>query len=171
MKNKVYFIVFAAVLLLTAVPASSQVIQGTYAVKNVATGMLLRIKDAKKSDGTPLVAYSPVNWKCVTWDFTHVKGHTYQLRNLFTDKTFQSQKPAPAEGVALEQQPFISEQANQQYEFIPVEKNIYLIRLQGTDLYITPSDDKGTVNGAIILAKKTGSKLQEWVIYEQYPEM
>ena len=35
----------------------AQVIKGTYAIKNVQTGMLLRIKDADKKDGTPLVAY------------------------------------------------------------------------------------------------------------------
>lgn len=46
----------------------SQDIKGNYAIKNVKTGMLLRVKDAASKNGTPLVAYNPQNWKCMTWD-------------------------------------------------------------------------------------------------------
>ncbi len=87
--------------LLFSTTAFAQVIEGTFAIKNVETGMLLRIKDANGANGTPLVAYPPVNWKCVTWDFKHLDGQTYQLRNLFTNKTFQSAKGVVAEGVLL----------------------------------------------------------------------
>ena len=161
---------FITAILLFPVTAFSQVIKGTYAIKNVQTGMLLRVKDANKSDNTPLVAYNPVNWKCVTWNFNHVEGQTYMLENLFTGKTIQSTNLTPAAGDALKQQP-VKNTAIQQYEFIPVEKNVYLIKLKGTELYITPSDKNGTVNSAIILSKKDGSKLQQWVIYEQHPEI
>lgn len=115
-------------LLLFSAGLFAQVIQGTYAIKNVQTGMLLRIKDADSRNGTPLVAYSPVNWKCVTWDFKHIEGETYQLRNLFTNKTFQPKNNLLSEGALLEEQPLMIPQLIQQYEFIPVEKNIYLIR-------------------------------------------
>ncbi|GAC1604915.1 MAG: hypothetical protein NVS3B8_15710 [Chitinophagaceae bacterium] len=148
----------------------SQVIKGTYAIKNVQTGMLLRIKDANKANGTPLVSYNPVNWKCMTWDIKHTEGDTYQLRNLFSGKTFQPKQPA-AEGVSMEEQPLLVNEASQQYEFIPAGKNIYFIRFKGTKLYITPSDAKGTNNGAIVLAAKNGSRLQQWTIYEQHPDM
>ena len=156
-------------LLLINIHAVAQVITGTYAIKNVQTGMLLRIKDANKANGTPLVSYDPVNWKCMTWDFKHSEGNTYQLRNLFSGKTFQPQQVA-AEGVAMEEQPLVTDDTNQQYEFIPAGKNIYLIRLKGTDLYVSPSDSKGTVNSAIVIAKKNGTKLQQWTIYEQHPD-
>nr|MDQ3073596.1 RICIN domain-containing protein [Bacteroidota bacterium] len=96
--------------------AFSQVIKGTYAIKNVETGMLLRIKDANKKDGTPLVAYEPVNWKCMTWDFKHVDGQTYQLKNLFTGKTFQAKDFT--DGSSLEQQPFSIATTSQEYEFV-----------------------------------------------------
>src|SRR4051812_13358826 len=76
----------------------SQDIKGTFAIKNVKTGIFLRIKDADKSNGTALVAYSPVNWKCATWDFNHIGGQTYQLKNLFTSKTFQSGLSTPTDG-------------------------------------------------------------------------
>src|SRR5690554_4657725 len=126
MKKLIYSSFIALTLLLLSVTGFSQVIRGTYAIKNVQTGILLRIKDAITKNGTPLIAYSTVNWKCVTWDFNHIDGETYQLRNLFTGKTFQPERQEPYEGVALNQQPLVLKQANQQYEFIPVKKNVYL---------------------------------------------
>jgi hypothetical protein len=170
MKKSLYTFLFIGVMSLPFI-SHAQVISGTYAIKNVQTGMLLRIKDANKTNGTPLVAYSPVNWKCMTWDFQHVEGNTYQLKNLFTGKTFQAKNAATVEGIILEQQPLIGSQGNQQYDFISTGKNIYLIRAKGTDLYITPLDENGTTDSGIILAKKNGGKLQQWTIYEQKPTM
>src|ERR1700712_6020901 len=99
----------------------AQTIKGHYAIKNTQTGLLLRVKDAQKANGTPIVAYSPVNWKCVTWDFMHVQGDTYQLRNLFTSKTLQPESGL-IDGVSLEQQPLVASQTNQEYEFISTGK-------------------------------------------------
>lgn len=132
--------------------------------------MVLRIKDANKTDGTALVSYSPVNWKCVTWDFKHVEGQTYQLKNLFTGKTFQSVNAAAPEGAALQQQPLALNEV-QEYEFLPAEDNHYLIRLKGTALYVTPSDAGGAENTGITLEKKYGGRLQQWTIYAQKPTM
>lgn len=171
MKKIFYFALLNIVLCIIPGILTAQVIQGTYAIKNVQTGMLLRIKDANVSNGTPIVAYPPVNWKCVTWDFKHVEGETYQLKNLFTSKTFQSKDGVPAEGVLLEEQPLVTAQQNQLFDFVPVQKNVYLIRQKNTDLYITPADAAGAENTGIVLAKKNGSKLQQWTIYEQKPTM
>lgn len=170
--KRIWFLLFLFIAIIyTASTGFSQVIKGTYAIKNNETGMLLRIKDANKSNGTHLVAYSPVNWKCVTWDFKHVDGQSYQLKNLFTGKTFQPVNSTFSDGIVLEQQPLVLNEESQEYEFIPAEKNTYLIRLKGTNLYITPSDNKGAENADIILAKKKGNKLQQWTIYEQEPVM
>lgn len=160
---------FIAVLIVTSIHAQD-IIKGTYAIKNVLTGMVLRIKDANSKAGTPIVAYDPVNWKCVTWDFQHVDGQTYQLKNLFSGKTMQPINATAADGIAMEEQPMNNSDV-QQYEFIPVEKSIYLIKIKGKDLYVTPSDKDGKVNSQIILAKKDGSKLQQWTINEQHPTM
>ena len=151
--------------------AFAQVIEGTFAIKNVETSMVLRIKDANGANGTQLVAYSPVNWKCVTWDFNHVAGQTYQLRNLFTNKTFQPANGVASEGVLLEQQPLVRSRDNQLYDFILVEKNVYLVKATGTDLYLTPFDKNGTTDTPIMLSAKNGSKLQQWIIYLQKPTM
>jgi len=145
----------------------AQAIKGNYAIKNVQTRMLLRVKDANNKNGTPLVAYDPQNWKCMTWNFIAVEGNTYQLKNLFTGKTFQPKES----DIALEEQPLTLGSNNQQYEFESAGKDIYFIKLKGTDLYITPEDKKGRSNSAIILAKKTQTKDQQWSIYEQSPTM
>ncbi|UFH52672.1 RICIN domain-containing protein [Spirosoma sp. KNUC1025] len=158
-------------LCLGVIGSFNQPIHGHYAIKNVQTGLLLRVQDARKADGTPIVAYSPVNWKCVTWDFVHVGGDTYQLRNLFTSKTLQPEHGKPAEGVNLEQQPLVASQSNQEYEFVDAGKDTYRIKLKGSDLYITPVDSKGSVNSRIMLAKKSASQAQLWTIYEQDPQM
>ncbi|MBA4139354.1 MAG: RICIN domain-containing protein [Segetibacter sp.] len=163
-------IIIAATVFLT-VNGFSQNIKGTFAIKNVSTGMLLRVMDANKKNETPIVAYSPTNWKCMTWDFNQVEGNTYLLRNLFTNKTFQPQKGEATEGIALEQQPVDNNKSYQQWEFISAANNTYMIKLKGSNLFITPSDKNGTVNSKIILSKKRADKTQHWTIYEQHPEI
>jgi len=147
----------------------SQDIKGTYAIKNVKTGMLLRVKDASSKNGTPLVAYYPQNWKCMTWDFKTTGPNTYQLENLLTHKTFQAKSAGTTEG--FEEQPLVSGNAGQQYEFIQIKKDTFLIKIKGSDLYITPSDVNGGVNSLIIMAEKRNSSEQEWTIYQQSPTM
>ncbi|QTE34960.1 RICIN domain-containing protein [Mucilaginibacter gossypii] len=156
--------------LLPGLAVSAQQIKGSYAIKNEQTGMLLRVKDAHSENGTPLVAYYPENWKCMTWNFKHVAGNTYQLQNLLTNKTFQPKGDADV-NVALEEQPLNTNSTNQQYEFEAIDHDTFMIKLKGTDLYITPSDKKGAVNSQIVLAKKTNTKDQYWNIYEQSPTM
>lgn len=169
MNHRKSLLLFSLLVVFACSTGVAQVIKGTYAIKNVATGMLLRIKDANKKDGTPLVSYSPVNWKCMTWEFQHLEGQSYQLKNLFTGKTIQP-NGAPAESVNLIQQP-LANSPLQQYEFLPAGENQYLIRLKGTSLYLTPSDKEGAVNSTIMLAGKTDGNIQRWTIYEQHPEI
>jgi hypothetical protein len=169
MKKVVLLIVFISIAFI----ATAQEIKGNYAIKNVKTGMLLRIKDAISKNGTPIVAYYPENWKCMTWNFKKTDANTYQLQNLFSNKTLQP-VAAAAPDVAFEEQPLVAGDAKQQYEFIPVKsvkKDTYLIKLKGTDLFITPADSRGAANSAIILAAKRDTPDQQWFIYEQAPTM
>ena len=164
------YLITLGFLLIIHLAVRAQTIKGNYAIKNVQTGMLLRIKDASNKNGTPLVAYGPQNWKCMTWNFILVEGNTYQLKNLFTGKTFQPKISDTAES-GLEEQPVSLGSNNQQYEFEPAAKDIYRIKLKGTELYLTPEDKKGATNSLIILTRKTGTKEQQWTIYEQAPTM
>jgi hypothetical protein len=166
MKKILLFIAFVSCTAL----ATAQDIKGNYAIKNIQTGMLLRVKDAGSKNGTPLVAYYPENWKCMTWNFKKTDTNTYQLQNLLTHKTFQPVTLAKAD-VPFDEQPLVPGDTKQQYEFILIKKDTYLIKLKGTDLYITPADNKGTVNSTIILAVKNNKANQLWGIYSQEPTM
>ena len=163
---------FAILLLsvsLLAGTARAQTIQGTYAIRNAKTGLLLRVQDARAAEGTPLVAYPATNWKCMTWDFQHVAGNAYRLQNLLTHKTFQP-TGTPAAGVALQEHRLEPNQA-QQWAFEPGPDKTYRIRLQGTSLYVTPVDATGATNTPIVLAEKADNPLQFWTIYMQHPTM
>lgn len=160
----------SCLIFLFALVTYGQEIKGTYAIKNVKTGMLLRVKDASDRNGTPLVAYNPQNWKCVTWEFQSKGENTYQLRNLYTNKTFQPLGQAK-DAVVMEEQPLVIDATNQQYEFIKVKKDTYLIRLKSTELYLTPADSEGSINSPILLANKKDTLLQQWSIYPQNPTM
>jgi len=166
-----YFIITLLVTLTLSTTARSQEIKGTFAIKNEVTGMLLRPLDANNKNQTPIVAYNPTNWKCMTWDFNQVEGNTYNLRNLLTKKTFQPSGAATVEGVSLEQQPIDESNKLQQWEFLPAGKNAFMIRLKGTGLYVTPLEESGATNSKIILSAKRSDKLQTWTIYEQHPTM
>ncbi|MGI4864902.1 MAG: RICIN domain-containing protein [Janthinobacterium lividum] len=151
-------------------PATAQVLQGTFAIRNVKTGLLLRIQDARPADGTPLVAYTPTNWKCMTWNFEHVEGNVYRLQNLFTHKTFQPDA-TPAAGAALRQRPLAANQVGQQWEFELGTAQTYRIRLRGTALYVAPANATGAANTPIVLAEKADTPLQFWTLYIQHPTM
>jgi hypothetical protein len=171
MKRLIYSVLLSILFIGCLTQSYGQNIRGTYAIKNVETGLLLRIKDANNKDTTPLVAYPASNWKCMTWDFQQVEGEAYQLRNLFTGKTFQPVAKAKKEGVALEQMPLSKGDETQEWEFIPVSKDIYQIRLKNSNLYLTPSDEHGEVNSPIILSGKKQGQIQNWTIYLQVPKM
>ena len=166
MKNTALLVMCLAL----SVAVLAQDIKGTFAIKNKETGLLLRIKDAAGSNGTPLVSYTPINWKCATWEFQSRGGNVYGLKNLFTGKTFQPVADSLREGTALGQQPLKAGADKQVYEFIAVDKDAYLIRLKGTEYYLSPSES-GEVNSPIVLSKKTGGQRQQWTLYEQHPTM
>jgi hypothetical protein len=162
------FQLFLILSLLTATLANSQTISGTYAIQNTITNKNLRPYDAGNQDGNRIVSYNHVEWKCMTWEFEHIKDNTYQLKNLFTSKTFQAKNNPATEGTPLVQQPLSSE-TTQQWEFIKTTDNNYLIRQKGTELYITASSSK--TNSDIILLPKQKNALQIWRLVAQNPNM
>lgn len=148
--------------------ATSQTIDGTYAIQNTKTGKNLRPFEAGSQNGNRIVLYDHVEWKCMTWKFINLSENTYQLKNLFTSKTFQPKSNLVNTGTSLDQQP-VSSSLLQQWEFIKAPDNSYFIRLKGTELYITASSDK--TNSDIILQEKLPNSLQMWRLIAQNPAM
>ena len=161
-------ILFMLVNLLMINVATSQIISGTYAIQNTTTGKNLRPYDAGNQNGNRIVSYNHVEWKCMTWDFKHIGDSTYQLKNLFTSKTFQGKDSPAKQGTKLEQQP-LSTSTGQHWTFVKIAKNTYNIRLKGTDLYITASSSD--TNSDIILQGKQKNALQSWKLVAQNPDM
>ncbi|HEY3390675.1 MAG TPA: RICIN domain-containing protein [Prolixibacteraceae bacterium] len=153
---------------LISVVTIAQPISGTFAIQNTVTGKNLRPYDAGNQDGNRIVLYNHVEWKCMTWDFIPAGENTYQLKNLFTSKTFQSKESPAKSGSSLEQQP-ISTSASQQWEFINAPNKSFYIRLKGTELFITASSTQ--TNSNIILQEKQSNALQLWRLVAQNPSM
>ena len=156
------------VVLATMLSSMAQTFKSTYAIQNIQSGKNLRPYDAGSHDGNRIVLYSHVDWKCMTWQFIKKEGDTYQLKNLFTSKTFHpASKITP--GVSLEQTP-LKDEKDQSWEFIVQSDNSYFIRLKDTDLYITTSSD--ATNSAIILQPKQAQSISQlWRLVEQHPTM
>lgn len=164
--TKYLLLIFTVILVTSATFA--QPITGTFAIQNSKTGKNLRPYDAGGQNGNKIVSYNHVEWKCMTWNFKYEGGDTYQLRNLFTSKTFQPVVNPSKDGSALEQQP-LSGDSIQRWEFIKATESTYYIRLKGTHLYITASSDKS--NSDIILKEKQSGALQIWRLVAQNPTM
>ncbi len=101
MKSIFLFIIVAAFRFTTH--AQQTPIHGDFALKNVHTGKYVRIKDANGANGTPIVAYSPEDWKCMTWEFQPSANGCYTLKNLLSGKTFQPLNGETKPGATLEE--------------------------------------------------------------------
>ncbi|WP_428663979.1 RICIN domain-containing protein [Runella sp.] len=160
--------IFALLIIVNALVIKAQEIKGTFAVQNVATQKNLRPYEAQKAEGNRIVLYDHREWKCMTWDFQHKTDNVYQLKNLFTAKTFQTETQ-PKAGDKLIQKTLINDDLQQEWEFIKEAENQYSIRLKNTNLYVTAADSNGADNSAIILQEKQKSDLQRWKLVAQTP--
>lgn len=138
-----------------------------YAIGNVAYGKYLRPQDAHYEDSTMIILYPKHNWECITWQKIDLVDGTSLLKNLYTEKTLVP-SAEPQEGITILQQPL----GNSQWQTWVFEKsgdNNYLIRLNGTSLYLTATSNK--TNSAVILSEKNGSNTQLWTLVRQNPIM
>lgn len=139
--------------------------ENTYAIQNVATGNALRPLNANYENEVELISYPLKDWECITWEMIEIDMNTYLLKDLFTEKTFQP-KSEPKEGVGLWQQS-MGGTSLQHWEFLKQSDETYLIRLKGTEFYLTPSSEE--TDSPIILMPKQESNLQLWKLVRQTP--
>ena len=137
----------------------------TYAIQNVKTGKDIRVHNAGIDDEARIILYPHHNWECMTWQMIRLEGNTYLLKNLYTQKTFLPSS-SPDSGVWLWQKPLGGDNL-QYWEFLKQPDGTYLIRLAGTELYITISSGKN--NADIILGQMKNSDEQKWKLIEQHP--
>jgi len=139
--------------------------KNTFAIQNVKTNKDIRVHNANINDEAKIILYTHHNWECMTWQMIQLEGETFLLKNLYTQKTLQPSS-IPEQGVNLWQQT-LGGNSLQYWEFLKQPKETYLIRLKGTELYITVSSDKN--NSDIILMPMQNSTEQQWRLIEQQP--
>jgi len=161
-------ILFISLILISVLSGSvAQEIKGRFAIQNIQTGKNLRPYEAMSENGNKIVLYPHVEWKCMTWEFIHIRNNMYNLRNLFTGKTFQPSGKVMT-GATLVQQP-LSNDTLQCWVFEKANENSYYIKLKGTSLYITPSESN--TNSVILLKPKAQNLMQSWRLVAQDPDM
>ncbi|MFT3995365.1 MAG: RICIN domain-containing protein [Dysgonomonas sp.] len=137
----------------------------TYAIQNVATNKCIRPYNAGNADSTKVISYSLHNWECITWQLIELEDNAYLLKNLYTQKSFEPAS-TPVDGTGLWQQT-LGGSRFQYWEFIKQDDETYIIRLKGTELYLTTISDEN--NSAIIISVKDDSKNQLWRLIRQNP--
>lgn len=157
------------ILILVSVLSGSvaQEIKGRFAIQNLQTGKNLRPYEAISENGNKMVLYPHVAWKCMTWEFIHIQSNIYNLRNLFTGKTFQPSDGGMS-GSTLVQQP-LSNDTLQCWVFEKANEDSYYIKLKGTTLYLTPSETN--TNSVVLLKPKGKNLMQLWRLVTQDPDM
>lgn len=137
----------------------------TFAIQNVETGMDIRPYNAGFKDEVKIIQYSHQEWECMTWQLIELENGSYLVKNLYSQKTFQPSSE-PESGVTLWQQPL---EANkyQYWEFIKTDNGTYLIRLKGTELYITAQSSKQDDELTLMPLNDTDS--QHWKLISQQP--
>lgn len=135
-----------------------------YAIQNVETGKNIRPYKAGVADGNQIILYNHAKWKCMTWDFVSTFDEGYQLKNWYTSKTFVPSSIAES-GSNLSQQPLRED--SHHWEFIKQPDNTFLIRVLGTDLFLTVSSNK--TNSPILLLPEQHTDRQKWRLIKQSP--
>ncbi len=165
MKNVILLLIILSIAILcNAQPPIT--IEGSFAIKNMETGLYLRPKGASSADNIQMVLYTPKEWKCMTWNFIKKEENTYFVENLYTGKTFE----ADDNNRKVVQKTIQSSNPKQIWEFIMLEENKYLIKASETNLYLTASNNSGNINTEIKLTGEQNNKLNYWTLVQQDPE-
>ncbi|MGC3998225.1 MAG: hypothetical protein QM767_12385 [Anaeromyxobacter sp.] len=172
--KKIILGVLAVLLVVLAVPIGARhwkdirkklAYQNTYAIQNVQSGKDLRPLDAGIEDGTGVILYDHHDWECMTWQLIQLEGDTYLVKNLFTQKAFQPGSLDASDGALLQQT--MGGTRLQHWEFLKQPDETYLIRLRGSELYLTaPGQD---TNSPARLLPRRDSRNQAWRLVRQTP--
>ena len=134
-------------------------IKNSYMIQNVDTKLIIRPLNAGIENGVEIIQYRPKNWDCTTWEFIEIEKNKYFLKNLWTHKGFEKKD----DGSLIQNE---LGGKNQHY-ILEKSENGVRIKLAGSNLYITASDNK--VNSKLVLKKWRASEKQLWILVRQNP--
>lgn len=142
-----------------------QMRQNTYAIQNIGTSRCIRPYNAGLEDENRVILYDYKNWECITWQMINIEGDVYMLKNLWTEKTLEPVNGA-TEGSTMWQKT-LGTNKTQHYEFVKTDDNEYIIRIAGSELYLTAPEDK--LDADIVLKPQDNSQNQLWRLIHQTP--
>ncbi len=139
----------------------------TYQIRNVKHQDLLRPRDANNANGTPIVLYSAQPWKCMTWRLQPAGDATFQLKNLFTAKTFC----AATNTTAVQQVPLAKERGvSPAWRFIKLADGTYEITDSKSGQALTAVKEQGGYEVKIEVAPWQNSDEQKWQLEKMDPQ-
>jgi Ricin-type beta-trefoil lectin domain-like len=154
------WIIFALAVCAMTLPSLSadtnQVLApGSYQIRNCKFGKLLRPEDANNADGTHIVLYSAQPWKCMTWKLIPAGESSFNLKNHFTNKTFEAKTNGTSSAVQI---PWAKETSNRpSWRFTKLPNGFYRITDQRSGDSLTASSED-----VIILAPWKETPEQQW---------
>jgi hypothetical protein len=136
---------------------------GTFQIRNKKHGELLRVEDAKRADGTPIVLYAAQRWKCMGWQLSPAGTDRYTLQNVFTGKTFAA-KPGSADGLttAVVQVPMSGAKPPFAWQFTRLSNGNYRISDPESGASLTATATTGDAHVGLAPWKQLPE--QEWEI-------
>jgi hypothetical protein len=139
--------------------------QGSHMIRNQKFQLMLRPRDASRSDGTPIVLYPYQPWKCMAWRFEPDAGGS-RLVNYYTGKSFEG-GGATGGTVPLIQMPATPERAAQQaWKFVTLGGGFYRIEAPSGGLVLTATEPDGDGDHRVVLSPWKDSGAQKWQLLD-----
>jgi hypothetical protein len=143
----------------------------TYQIRNLKHGDLLRPKDANGATGTPIVLYSAQPWKCMTWRLQPAGESAFQLKNLFTSKTFCANTSTNAEQQFVTQVPFPKDgEEAPTWQFTRLDKGSYRITDGKSGKALTAVKGPDDYSIKIVIAPWRNLDEQKWQLEKIDPK-
>lgn len=154
----------------TSTTVANSPLAGSFQIRNIKFGDLLRPENANGAVGTPIVLYSAQPWKCMTWKVHSMGESVYQLQNHFTSKTFA---PTATEGKSEQRvtQVFFSKQANENpgWQFTKLADGAYRITDAKSGKALTAIQDERESGVKIVVRAWQGKDEQKWQLTQIDP--
>jgi hypothetical protein len=153
---------------LSATPAATggPLADGTYKIINAKSGLAMEVAGAATTNGAPLDQYTYVSGNHQNWNFTHLGGSQYLLKNVLSGKAIDEASYTALSGDYIQQYTVSGSVGalNQRWIFIPTDSSHYKIlnANSGLALEITSA---ATTNQAIVdQSEYTGDLSQQWLV-------
>ena len=147
--------------------AGNEAKPGSFQLRNLKYGELLRPEEARSADGTRIVLYSAQSWKCLTWKF-HANGESlFQLQNHYTSKTFAAETGVDKAPAAVTQVPFSKKgEERPTWRFTKLADGSYKITDAKSGKALTAVKEETGSGARIVVQAWKESDAQKWELIE-----